>query len=75
MVRCKRLSWAYFIPSALNALKITNSDHVAVVKMRKINGLLVEQLIETELMKATKSAVEYHRNGGLSMRNSVYIDW
>lgn len=59
----------------LNALKITNSDQAAVAKMREINGLFVEPLNETELIKATKSAVEYHRNGGLNMRNSVYIEW
>lgn len=59
----------------LNALRITNSDHAAVAKMREINGLFVEPLNDTELMKATKSAIEYNKQGGLNMRNSVYIEW
>ena len=59
----------------LNALRITNSDHAAVAKMREINGLFSVPLNESELLKATASAIEYHKQGGLNMRNSVYIEW
>lgn len=59
----------------LNALRITNSDYAAVAKMREINGLFSQPLNEAELLKATASAIEYHKQGGLNMRNGVYIEW
>lgn len=58
------------------AQRITNNDDAAIQKIEYLNGLFVMPLKQSELVKATQSAVSYVKDGtGINISNATLIEW